>query len=160
MRLVSEHVEGVVRARTLACDECATEAECDTRFLAFQAHRDDLWVCLAWCADGGDDADDQAAGELAKIFDVIGDELPEVVDRYTALVGMTWPLLVRNGEACRDQLIVCNRTPDWMLRLDPEMVWATRGCVFGHDLTRVHRALWAMHRYYEPDAPAVERWSS
>lgn len=154
MRLVSEHVEGEVRIRTLACDECGPD-ECTTRFLAFQARHAHLWVVLVWC-DGGDD---HATAELEKMTETLGDDLPAVVERYTALAGMTWPTLVSNGEACTDQLIVCNKTPDWMLRLDVGFVWATRRHTFGHDLTRVHRALWAMHRYYEPDAPALESWT-
>jgi hypothetical protein len=71
---------------------------------------------------------------------------------------MTWPVLASSERACGDQHLVASTLPGWMLRLGTGYVWRTRRVTFGHDLIRVPRALKAVARYYEPDAPALEPW--
>lgn len=156
MLLVSEQERGEVRVRVLACDECGPGEECGTRFLAFQAGHEQLWVCLAWTEDG-DEADEALEAVFGKPS-VMGDDVFGYVNAYTALAGLTWPVLVGNGQACRDQVQACAAMPPWMRRLNRELLWDTRRVVFGHDLTRVYRALWAAHQHYMPDAPALEPW--
>lgn len=149
MLLVSEQEREGVRIRMLACDECEPYEDCTTRFLVFQAGHEQLWVTLVWLHDDDDDAE-----QLDLLFDGIED-VAGIVERYTALAGMTWPVLACNGQACMDQILVCRASPEWMLRVlreDVGLVWQTRRVVFGRDLTRVHRALSAMHRAYVPDS--------
>lgn len=148
MRLTAEKTRDELRIRVLDC-EC--DQDCGSRYIAFQARHQQLWVVLMlWT---GTDAEvwrevDMLFHEEAGITDPAG-----VVERYLALCGLTWPALVNRDEAAADQFLLVNHLPEWMVQVDTGRVWRTRRAVFGRDLTRVPRALKAIDRYYVRESP-------
>lgn len=158
MRLLAERTRPPLRARIVECD-CDLDG-CQSVFVLAQtvgAH-EELWLGMGVVLDGFD----AAAEKMDELLDSPDVEvgfrtLRQMVERGVALVGMTWGQL-SDRSVLEAQIGAWVRLPEWMERLPAGQVWATRGVVFGRDLTRVVRALWATDYYYVPDSWIPEQF--
>jgi hypothetical protein len=153
--LLSDQERPPLHVRTVGCT-CGA-ADCDARFvIASTVVQPELWIVAGY-------ADDAAAAESSAEFllaneEADGDRPFLVVEKACELVGLRWPVLVETVGSALMQFKAFAALPQWMFRVPVEDVRAVRGCVFGPDLTRVPRALWALHRAYVEEGPALEAW--
>lgn len=161
LTLVEDHERDGLRVRVVACDCDASHGTlqevCDLLFVLGQCGHEQLWLCCGACEVG--ETDRQVEFLLAD--GVLGGSRPSVeLEHGIAMVGLTWPVLTRSRWIALAQLAAYDRVPAWMCRLPIEQVWSCRRVVFGSDLTRVPRALWALHGAYADEGPALEPWRS
>lgn len=156
MNVLAERTALPLRARLVECD-CGVPG-CSTVFIVMQlvgAH-DDLWLAIGVSFMG----EETAASAVDKLLDDPGKDLGDytfrqMVERGMALVGLTWEDYLSRTfthEVLEMQVLAWTAIPSWMERLPAGMLWRTRSLVFGRDLTRVVRALFAADYYYVPDA--------
>jgi hypothetical protein len=137
--------------RLAACDcevgEQNPDGLCGTRllFASVPGAHEELWLASAMGPAH------EVPQTLAYILD--GGEMPAVVEAGLALVGLPWEVVAGSRSAALLQMGAFERLPEWMYRLPRGLLWMTRGCTFGGDLTRTPRALWALHRAYVPEGP-------
>lgn len=144
---VREYEKDGLRARVVKC-MCGAET-CTTHYLVAQYGHDVLWVAVGWMEA------DEILDSIEMLYEPDGDG-KEVVEAGLALHGMTWDAL-SSVEIVAAQSVLFGQTPDWMISLPLERLWAIRGCVFGNDLRRVPTALKALHEAYVNEGPAVVR---
>jgi hypothetical protein len=142
-----------LRARILGCD-CGLEG-CTSVYVVVQqrgAH-EDLWLAMGVAPEGLE----KAAGSMDELLDNPGAMVgfrtaAQMVERGLALVGLSWEAL-QDRDVVERQIVVWSRLPEWMERQPAGFLWRTRGLVFGRELTRVPRALWAVAQAWVPEGP-------
>jgi len=151
MDLLAESTLAPLRVRIVDCP-CEFE-ECRAVYILAQlvGGHEELWLTMGVVTAGFDEAAGTVDEMLANPDAGVGfRSLRSMVERGQAMVGLTWEQLDRPA-MLETQVAVWCAIPDWMERLPAGHLWATRGLVFGDDLTRVVRALYASDYYYVPD---------
>lgn len=161
LTLVEDHERDGIRVRVVACDCDAAKGTrqevCGTRFIIGQYNHEQLWLCCGMCAVG--DTDHQV--EFLLDDDELGGSRPSIeLEHGIAMLGLTWPVVSSSRAVAIAQLTAYDKVPPWMCRLPIDLVWSCRRLVFGNDLTRVPRALFALNKAYVQEAPALEPWRS
>jgi hypothetical protein len=132
--------------RLAACD---CNALCALRMLiaTLPGAHEDLWLGSVIGP-----AEDMGRG-VAAMLDESNEDMPVTLERALALCGLPWEVVSASREAALVQIAAVERLPAWMFRLPRGLLWQTRACTFGPDLTRVPRALWVLKKAYAPDGP-------
>lgn len=151
MRVLAARESPELRVRLLECD-CGLEG-CESVFVVVQqpgAH-EELWLGMGVVLEGYAAAETAAAELLRDPHRDLGFRTAkQMIERGIAMVGLTWPR-VSDRSWLEAQIGAWGSLPEWMERQPAGRLWAIRGVVFGHELTRVVRALEAEDYYYVPD---------
>lgn len=135
-----------LRVRVMRCD---CKRNCRTRYiLANDPEREALWLCIGY-ANGA-----QAVSEALEEYESSIEHL-DVTLHGIGLVGATWAQIGEKSDQALKQNQIWESIPDWMDRLDLDLVWRTRRAVFGNDLTRVPNALMIAHAFYDAGGSKV-----
>ncbi len=90
---------------------------------------------------------------LAAPGEIEGDALfMELIDNGCGLVGLPFARL-RDAGVVDAQMLALGEVPSPVMQLDPGLVYGVRGRVFGHDLSRVPRAMVALGEAYVVEGP-------
>lgn len=152
MIVLGEKTVPPLRARLVECD-CG-DVRCSTVFVVAQlvGSREELWLGMGAVLDGMIAAEHAADELLANPDAEVGFRTArQMVERGLALVGLEWRFYEGDQRVLETQMRVWGSLPEWMERLPAGKLWAVRKAVFGRELTRVPRALYAEDAYYTPD---------
>jgi hypothetical protein len=152
LQLVEHHEGNGTIVRVLDCD-CPLP-NCARKWLVatVEGRYSPLWVCVETAWEG---FEPETLELLLANEEVEGVTPASVIEHALALIGLPWPVLVAGSEVAFTQLMGWMKLPGWMERLPHEEVWACRRVAFGHPLTRVPRALFALHRSYVDEGPVA-----